>query len=659
MRMDSLSIASVRKAFEDVVTIERELGRGRFGRVYSGTYHGNRVAVKVLDTSALDEQLFTYFMHEFANLRNLSSPHVMRVYDAGIRDDRPFLISEYSGTHPVLEKGRVDPEAVQDMAFQLITGIRDYQRAGIIHRDLSPRQILRTDEGVYKIIDLGLGYKRHELADNPMGFFGTPLYAAPEQFDLDYYPESDVYSWAVILYEVLAGRLPYAVDLRAKENRTFAALKEAKKQPHVRLRTLRPEAPGDLADVIEESLVYTPGEGGARIAGRLTAEEAWYYLERRSRGQPVLSMLNADQLDAVRPDPAKPHQPRQPLNVLTLSDWKEDVDNVTLPDCLDVDGTEWGVIDTRERRLERIEAPQRGGKTRIAFSLEVLDLYDRGDIGLAISGSDIGTMKAGDGDVFRLALERDSARLEYWKFKRRRAEKAIPFPRGRTAVAIERFSNAILFAAGDDYLQVDQPSLTPSAQQEIWVSAKNLKARLGEFRLYHERGGSLQDPGMAIRRSYAEGDFDTAIALAATRLYDLGSGDPRAQEARLLRAKSIIRTPARTRTAGQAALAWDDLASVEQGDLRLQEDARREMVYFDLFINRNYRAAARRIQELYQITQDREGLASWARWLSGLEEIPRDHRALLRQRPPLLAGPTVQDAAAATAAAPATAAETI
>ena len=199
------------------------LGGGAMGRVYlaENTAIGLQVAVKLLKPELLTNPQFRQrFKHEAEAVAKIQHPNVARFLDLVVGDPT-FLVMEYvSG--PTLDlvlrkEGRLPPRRAVDIAVRLSWGLHAAHRAGVVHRDFKPSNILcHSDEELGelpKIIDFGLA-KFASANDTPLTrtgqIIGTPQYMAPEQIagkDVD--ARTDVYALGTVLYAMLAGRPPF------------------------------------------------------------------------------------------------------------------------------------------------------------------------------------------------------------------------------------------------------------------------------------------------------------------------------------------------------------------------------------------------------------------------------------------------------------------
>jgi hypothetical protein len=186
--------------------IERELGRGGMAVVYAAWHEKleRRVALKVLAAHLAGQAEFrTRFLREARIAARLNHPNLVRTYDIDEHDGLPSIVME------LLPGGTlVGGSLSREEAAQVAAGLAHAHEQGIVHRDLKPANILRDAEGVPKIADFGIARAAEETMLTKTGtVLGTLKYLAPEQAaGAVVGPPADVYSLAVVLDELLAGR---------------------------------------------------------------------------------------------------------------------------------------------------------------------------------------------------------------------------------------------------------------------------------------------------------------------------------------------------------------------------------------------------------------------------------------------------------------------
>nr|WP_090274120.1 protein kinase [Mycolicibacterium komanii] len=180
------------------------------------------VALKVMDTRyAGDAQFLTRFQREARAVARLADPGLVAVYDQGggrVGGPPPFLVMELveGGTLRELlrERGPMPPHAAAAVLGPVLGGLAAAHRAGLVHRDVKPENVLISDDGDVKIADFGLVRAVAEAKITSTSvILGTAAYLSPEQVSTgDADPRSDVYSAGILTYELLTGRTPFAGD---------------------------------------------------------------------------------------------------------------------------------------------------------------------------------------------------------------------------------------------------------------------------------------------------------------------------------------------------------------------------------------------------------------------------------------------------------------
>jgi serine/threonine protein kinase len=180
---------------------------------------GRAVAIKLLAENLVDDpELRRRFVREARLAARLSHPNVVAVYDAGEEDGRPYIVMECvegeSLAETVRREGRLDPDRVRELALQACAGLEHAHRAGLVHRDVKPGNLLVTEDGTLKIADFGIAHAAEGTRVTEVGtVLGTAAYLSPEQASGEpVTPASDLYSLGACLYELLTGRPPYGYE---------------------------------------------------------------------------------------------------------------------------------------------------------------------------------------------------------------------------------------------------------------------------------------------------------------------------------------------------------------------------------------------------------------------------------------------------------------
>jgi serine/threonine-protein kinase len=201
--------------------VQARIASGGTSTVYRGldVRLDRPVAVKVMDSRyAGDEQFLTRFQLEARTVARLKDPGLVAVYDQGLDGRHPFLVMELieGGTLRELltERGPMPPHAVVAALRPVLGGLAAAHRAGLVHRDVKPENVLISDDGDVKIADFGLVRAVAAAGITSASvILGTASYLSPEQVrDGNAGPRSDVYSAGILTYELLTGRTPFTGD---------------------------------------------------------------------------------------------------------------------------------------------------------------------------------------------------------------------------------------------------------------------------------------------------------------------------------------------------------------------------------------------------------------------------------------------------------------
>jgi Tol biopolymer transport system component len=211
---------------EDKYRVEKLIGRGGMGEVYRARdlRIGRDVAVKVLPPAfAADTDRLRRFELEVHAAGRLNHPNVLVIYDVGVHEGAPFVVSELLEGEPLrarLARGPMPAREAVELAAGVARGLAAAHAKGIVHRDLKPENVFVTEDGRAKVLDFGLAKlvraesDRREAEPTLLGqptesglVIGTPAYMSPEQLvaePLDL--RTDIFSFGSMLYEMVSGR---------------------------------------------------------------------------------------------------------------------------------------------------------------------------------------------------------------------------------------------------------------------------------------------------------------------------------------------------------------------------------------------------------------------------------------------------------------------
>ena len=244
--------------------IER-VGHGAFGTVmrFEDTTVGEEIILKFLNENVSDdERVAKRFVQELRYARRVTHPNVIRIYDF-LRIGGLYAISmEFFAGFPLTRELLADPPMRTDRALRLLReitfGMSAAHRSGVVHRDLKPANILMSHVDQVKIVDFGIAAAAFRDAEDTEltqtgDFVGTPAYTSPEQVRGQQVDQrTDIYSLGVVMYRMLAGRLPYQ-----EKDRRNLLLRHLEGRPPD-LRQLNPELPKGLPEVVAKTMAVDP-----------------------------------------------------------------------------------------------------------------------------------------------------------------------------------------------------------------------------------------------------------------------------------------------------------------------------------------------------------------------------------------------------------------
>ncbi|MGI8673715.1 MAG: PASTA domain-containing protein [Thermoleophilaceae bacterium] len=249
-----------------------QIGSGGMADVFSAndTTLGRRVAVKILHARFAEDRNFVErFRREASSAAGLSHPNVVSVYDRGSHEDTYYIAMEYLEGRTLKDllvaEAPLDQERTIDLGVQLVEAAGFAHRHGVIHRDLKPQNVIVDDEGHLKVTDFGIARAGASEMTETGSIMGTAHYLSPEQAQgksVD--ATSDLYSIGVILFEMLAGQLPFHGD-----SAVSIAVQHLNQAPPP-LSTVRPDVHPVLEAVVMRALAKDPVER-FRDAGELVA----------------------------------------------------------------------------------------------------------------------------------------------------------------------------------------------------------------------------------------------------------------------------------------------------------------------------------------------------------------------------------------------------
>ena len=248
--------------------LEFPLGHGAMGEVWRGRDLATRqpVAVKLVQLANIDDQVrlgetIARFRREADTLARLRHPNIISALEAGRVGSELFMVMELAegmSMEAMLRQrqanglGMFPVESVLRIAKQACSGLEAAHAIGVVHRDIKPSNLMVSARGHLTIVDFGIA---RLLEDNsprltaPTQTIGSPLYMSPEQtMGVDVDGRSDLYSFGCVLYELLAGRPPFAAEL------PIAVMRMHLEERPVPIRNVRSDLPNGLPELVDRLL---------------------------------------------------------------------------------------------------------------------------------------------------------------------------------------------------------------------------------------------------------------------------------------------------------------------------------------------------------------------------------------------------------------------
>ncbi|HJQ71558.1 MAG TPA: protein kinase [Blastocatellia bacterium] len=342
------------------------LGAGGMGAVYlaEDARLSRKVAIKLLPAGfTADQQRVRRFRQEARAASALNHPNIITIHEVGEADGNHYIVTEYVEGETLrrrIEGARMGLEAAIDVAVQVAGALAAAHNAGIVHRDIKPENIMVRPDGLVKVLDFGLA-KLAAGTEAPLRLktetesgvvMGTVSYMSPEQArGLKVDERTDIFSFGVVLYEMISGRVPFEGETNAD---VIASILRKKPSPLSHYLT---EAPAELERLISKCLEK----------------------DRAKRYQSGYELLNdLKDLKARRSNDTSAAKPHPSIAVLPFVNMSADPENDYFCD---------GLAEELINALTKIEALQVAARTS-AFSLKDKEL-DAREIGKRLNVSTI------------------------------------------------------------------------------------------------------------------------------------------------------------------------------------------------------------------------------------------------------------------------------
>jgi eukaryotic-like serine/threonine-protein kinase len=242
--------------------IVERLGRGGMGTVYKAVDESldREVAIKVLNPDLTDQAVLKRFRAEAVTLARLNHPGIATIYELHQQQDDLLMVMEFvrgETFHDLSDRlGPLAPPQAAHLCMQVLDALAHAHRGGVVHRDLKPANLMITDTGAVKVMDFGIARVLGSEHFTHGGYMmGTPAYMAPEQVlgrEID--GRADLYSVGVVLYRLLAGRLPFSADT------AISMVQMQISEAPTPIVSFRPDLPAWCTAIIDRSLAKPPSD---------------------------------------------------------------------------------------------------------------------------------------------------------------------------------------------------------------------------------------------------------------------------------------------------------------------------------------------------------------------------------------------------------------
>ena len=260
--------------------ILEQLGQGGMATVYKA-YHAaldRYVALKVLHPAFHEDRTFTgRFQREARVVAKLEHPNIVPIYDYAEHEGRPYLVMKFIEGETLksrLARGSLSAEEINRVVDAVGSALAYAHAQGILHRDIKPSNVLIATDGQMYLADFGLARiaQAGESTLSSDSIMGTPQYISPEQArgDKNLDAGTDIYSFGVMLYEMVVGQVPFSADT------PFSIIHDHIYSPLPLPRAINPTVPESVERVLLKALAKDRKDRYADIASMVNAfKEAW------------------------------------------------------------------------------------------------------------------------------------------------------------------------------------------------------------------------------------------------------------------------------------------------------------------------------------------------------------------------------------------------
>lgn len=300
----------------DRYQLEEVLGSGGMANVYRArdVVLDRPVAIKVLRKEySTNENFQKQFWLEARSAANLSHPNIVTVHDFGSADDLLYIVMEHVPGKDlkqlVRERGRFPYEQAIPLLIQACAGVGYAHRAGLVHCDIKPHNMLVSKDMRLKVTDFGIARALATIKPGERNdvVWGSPLYFAPEQAAGESpTPASDVYSLGVVLYEILSGTTPFTAASADELARLHISARPLPLSEYV------PDVPPALEEIVmkvlskEPAMRYRTADQLGRVLQKFGTEPAPVKPKKEPISAPPVITINPEIAERLSP----PSQPR-------------------------------------------------------------------------------------------------------------------------------------------------------------------------------------------------------------------------------------------------------------------------------------------------------------------------------------------------------------
>lgn len=242
----------------------KELGRGSMGVVYLGKDPTIQrfVAIKTMRLDEIDDgdklqEVKARFFREAESTGRLSHPNIVTIFDAGEEDELGYIAMEMIQGTTLKQWSRKPNLLPLEKLISILATVADAMdyahQQGVVHRDIKPANIMLTTEEAVKVMDFGIAKMATSSKTQTNIVLGTPMYMSPEQIagkKVD--GRSDIFSLAVVMFELLTGRPPFTAD------NVSALLFAIAHTPHLSAKAIRPDLSPIVKKVLDRALQKDP-----------------------------------------------------------------------------------------------------------------------------------------------------------------------------------------------------------------------------------------------------------------------------------------------------------------------------------------------------------------------------------------------------------------